>query len=69
MFAKLKCLFGYHAWFVIGRCGVASRHVGCRHCHREWGMNHDARALLPWDAELAQFHEETFGYRPTRRLS
>lgn len=54
---RIKCWLGYHLWSRIGRCGITSEHIGCRRCGREWGMNHDARALLPW-GEVAGFHAD-----------
>lgn len=56
------CAIGRHRYFIIGRCGIASHHVGCRNCAREWGMNHDVRSFLPW-IEVAGFHIE-HGYDP-----
>lgn len=60
---RLKCLLTGHRYIIIGRCGIATHHVGCKRCLRQWGMNHDVRALLPW-FEVADFHAETHGYRP-----
>lgn len=62
MIGKIKCLFGNHDWYLISKLGVASAHVGCHRCSKQWGMNRDARALLPW-ADVADFHAEVHGYR------
>jgi hypothetical protein len=61
LWQRICCAFGRHAYYRIARLGVASMHVGCKHCTRQWGMNYDARALLPW-SDVAQFHRETHGY-------
>lgn len=61
--ARFKCWIFGHDYYLIRRLGIASAHVGCRRCPKEWGMNHDARALLPWP-DVAAFHAETHGYRP-----
>jgi hypothetical protein len=66
LWRRLCCAFGYHRFFAIGRCGIASEHVGCRDCYRQWGMNHDVRAFLPW-SEVAGFHIE-HGYDPAAAL-
>jgi hypothetical protein len=59
---RIRCFFD-HDWFLIANITGRSRHVGCRRCGKQWGMNDDARALLPWK-EVADFHAEVHGYQP-----
>ena len=47
---RLLCLFGFHDYYAIARVSWCSMHVGCHRCHREWGMNNDLGALVPWAA-------------------
>lgn len=65
---KLCCFLGRHRYFIIARCGIATHHIGCKDCARQWGMNHDVRALLPW-SEVADFHREVHGYTPALRVT
>jgi hypothetical protein len=57
----LLCWLLGHDWYLIAKITGHSRHVGCNRCGRQWGMNDDARALLPW-SEVADFHAEAHGY-------
>jgi hypothetical protein len=57
----LLCFLFGHDWYLIARITGRSRHVGCHRCGRQWGMNDDARALLPW-GDVADFHAEAHGY-------
>jgi hypothetical protein len=66
LWRKLCCKFGNHRYFIIGRCGIATDHVGCRDCGRQWGMNHDVRGFLPW-SEVSGFHI-AHGYDPVAAL-
>lgn len=50
-----------HQYHVKQKFGPRSRRVECLRCSREWGMNDDARAFIPWDDELADMYR-TFGH-------
>lgn len=56
-----RSLYFGHKLYVIGRCGHATDHIRCDYCGKEWGMNHDVRAILPWE-DVAAFHREVFSY-------
>lgn len=58
----LKCLFFYHDFYVIAQVSESSQHIACSQCKRQWGINHDVRAILPW-ATVAGFYAER-GYKP-----
>lgn len=48
-------LFG-HKYFVIKRFDAETRKVGCKRCHRAWGMNDRVKAFVEWDADLELLH-------------
>jgi len=52
----LLCKLRGHAYYRIAKVSASSDHIGCRRCSREWGMNHDARALIEW-SEVRHFYE------------
>jgi hypothetical protein len=54
--ARFICWLIGHDFFLIKRLTSWSRKIGCRRCGRCFGMNDDARAVIPWDYEL----EETY---------
>ena len=60
---SIRCLLGYHDMRSISRIGYAGEHVGCCRCKRQFGMNHDVRAILPWRCVAADY-ASVFGYRP-----
>lgn len=61
MLEKIACLALGHRYHVKQRFSASSRRVECLHCGCEWGMNDDARALIPWDDELAEMYR-SFGH-------
>lgn len=63
---RIKCRLGYHRLVVIGRCGLASDHIGCVDCGRQWGMNHSTRTIIPW-REVSSFHRAN-GYNERAAL-
>lgn len=54
---RIKCRLGYHEFYKIKRVSPSTLHIGCRCCRREWGMNSDVRALLPW-SEVEGFYSD-----------
>jgi hypothetical protein len=67
LWRRVCCRLGRHRLFKIARCGCVTDHVGCRDCAKQWGMNHDVRAILPWSI-VGPFHIER-GYDPTAALA
>lgn len=65
---RAKCRLGLHDYRLIAHVTPSADHVGCVHCKREWGMHHDARALVPW-SDVAGFHAEHYGYQAERYFS
>jgi len=57
-FRKLVCLILGHRYYVIEKFDESVRHVGCRRCGAEWGMNDRVQAFVPWDDELAELGAE-----------
>lgn len=43
-----------------------SRRIYCDYCQQDWGMNDDARAVLPWDRELEE-HYRLMGFTVRNR--
>jgi hypothetical protein len=60
---KLFCLFGRHDYALVQKLTPHSRKIGCRVCRRMFGMNDDARAVIPWDGELEEMYR-TIGVLP-----
>ena len=56
------CLIApWHKFRVVGRpSGEWSAHIRCS-CGREYGVNDDARTILPWSC-VAEFYREVYGY-------
>ena len=52
---KLLCALDRHHLCIIATCGHACQHLACHWCFKEFGVNHDARCLLPWH-DVRDFH-------------
>lgn len=63
----VRCRLGYHEMRIIGRCGYYTDHVGCLRCRKQWGMNHDVRAILPWGV-VRDFHIQNLHYDEAEAL-
>ncbi len=63
--ARILCAVRGHAYYRIAKVSPSSDHIGCQRCRREWGVNHDARAILPW-SEVAYLYEQ-WPYQAGRR--
>jgi hypothetical protein len=50
------CWIGLHDFYEIRRLNKFSHMIGCRRCQKRWGMNTDAKVILPWDMELEDHH-------------
>lgn len=57
IFERLICAVAGHKYVVEKILSKTSRKVGCTRCTRQWAMNDDARAFLPWDAEFEEFYK------------
>jgi hypothetical protein len=57
MFERIVCALFSHKYIVQMRFSSTSRKVGCTRCNMSWGMNDDARALIPWDQELEDVYK------------
>ena len=51
MIKKLICKIFFHDLEVI-KDYKHSQKLYCRRCKRYFGINHDAKAFIPWDKEL-----------------
>ena len=50
------CLIGLHSYYEIRRLSRYTHMVGCWRCQKRWGMNTDARVIVPWNIELEDHH-------------
>ena len=55
------CLWWHKDLTVVRRVSPSSDHVRCDTCGREYGMNHDVRAILPW-ADVRHLYEGRFAW-------
>jgi hypothetical protein len=58
---KVMCAFGRHSLHSLKRLGV-SEHIACERCFRQFGINHEIRVVIPWDADLADMYQRRHGY-------
>ena len=56
---KLKCIFGYHKYYLIFKIDCVNRKIGCRHCYKQFGMNDRVKAVVKWDGELEELYRIT----------
>jgi hypothetical protein len=54
---RIKCRLGYHKYFLVKELTPWSRKIGCKHCGTFFGMNDDAKVVLPWDSDLEQMYK------------
>lgn len=54
---RILCWIFGHRYALVKKLTPYSRKVGCVRCRCAWGMNDDARALIPWDSELEGLYE------------
>lgn len=48
----LVCYLLGHKFVLVKKLTPHSRKLGCTRCRQMFGMNDDARAVIPWDHEL-----------------
>ena len=53
---RVRCWFGMHDYYEVRRLNMWSHLMGCKNCPNLWGMNTQARALIPWTMELEEHH-------------
>ncbi|HFL3398939.1 TPA: hypothetical protein ACG3NN_002843 [Legionella pneumophila] len=58
MIAKIKCLFGYHAFYTIKELTLWSRKIGCKRCNKQYAMHDDLKIILPWDEDFERLYKE-----------
>lgn len=46
------CYFFGHKFALVKQLTPHSRKIGCTRCRQMFGMNDDARAVIPWNREL-----------------
>jgi len=56
LWKKLICAVFGHRFFVVQNFHPGSRRIMCIRCKADFGMNDNARALLPWDPELEDMY-------------
>jgi CRISPR/Cas system CMR-associated protein Cmr1 (group 7 of RAMP superfamily) len=48
----IKCKLGYHDYLVVKNLSIRCQKISCSRCKKLWAVNHEMRAILPWDYEL-----------------
>lgn len=61
LWRKLMCRIGRHETLDVIQTFGVSQHIGCPHCGREFGINHNVLAIIPWDPSLEAMYR-TIGY-------
>jgi hypothetical protein len=52
LFRWVKCRLALHCLRVVHSCSQQAQHVRCVHCHREYGIHHGLRVVVPWSTDL-----------------
>jgi hypothetical protein len=55
---KLLCWFFGHQYRLEKNLGFGCQKLRCKRCKAAFGINHQVKALLPWDSELEELHNE-----------
>ena len=63
---RLICLLLHHKYYAIKAIACKSMLVGCRRCGKFYGINHDVRAILPFDKEMYQMYK-SFGEKGLKK--
>jgi hypothetical protein len=60
---RLICLLRGHIFYSVMWCSERCEKVRCRRCDRAYAINHEMRAVLPWDDETERFYKRfgTYG--------
>lgn len=43
------CWMPWHKWKIIEQLSRQSQKIECQYCHRQYGINHDFKVVLPWN--------------------
>lgn len=55
---KLICKIFGHRYRILRNVSPTIQELKCDRCKTEFGMNHDARVILPMDDELRRLHKD-----------
>lgn len=59
----LRCkLFGHSKYRIVQKFSGTSRRIRCLRCGKDFGMNDEVRAVIPWTGELEQMYKD-FGHK------
>lgn len=58
MIKRLKCLFGYHKYFVLIELTKWTRKLGCRNCKKCFAMNDSVGVIVPWDEDFERLYRQ-----------
>lgn len=50
------CWFFGHEYYELVRFSSHARKLGCLKCPKQFAMNDDVQALLPWDADFEKLY-------------
>lgn len=53
---KILCFIFGHKYRLLKIVSPTTRELKCKRCNREFGMNDDAKVVLPMDKELRDVH-------------
>jgi hypothetical protein len=53
---RLICAIFGHRFVLVRELTPHSRRIACTRCKQHFGMNDDARAVIPWDIELENMY-------------
>lgn len=49
---RIKCFFGKHSFYIIEKMSINTDKIGCCNCGKQFAMNHDVKAIVPWDSDF-----------------
>ena len=56
-----------HDCVVIRELSGHTRHIKCRRCEKEYGMNDDLQVVVPWTKEFEDVYYGLLGYERRKR--
>lgn len=64
MIQSLKCFFWKHDYEMDYKFSDNMQKIKCHHCNKKFAINHDLRAILPWDIDFEDMvkllHEDKY---------
>lgn len=63
---RIICLILGHKYYRVRKLAYMSELVGCNRCGKFYGMNHDVRAILPFDQEMCDMYASMVTYKLKR---